>query len=54
MYIQLVFIGHEFIIERMMIEINMTALSPEDLLIRLEEMIESGEITTDQLKDYLK
>jgi hypothetical protein len=52
MIIQLIFISENFIMERMMEEANMFALSPEQLLILLEEKLETGEITSNQLKEY--
>lgn len=50
--IRLVFISNQFIIERMMETSLMYALSPEQLLLLLEEKLESGEITRHQLEEY--
>lgn len=51
--IRLVFHADLFIIERLMTERNLHALSPLELLAQLEEMLDSGELTTEQIQEII-
>ena len=52
--IRLVFISEMYILEFMQMGLGMFNLSPEQLLILLEEKLESGELTQDDIKELLK
>ena len=51
--IKIVFINSEYTLELMMQAQNLFTISPEELLIRLEEMLSTNEITQDQLKELM-
>lgn len=51
--IKLVFVGTDFILDLMLTAQSRFSISPEELLIRLEEMLQKGEITQKQLKELM-